>query len=153
MGMKVITYGTFDLFHYGHYNLLKRARDLGDHLYVGVSSDAFCLEKGKVPFLNQEKRMEIVSSLRFVEEVFLEHSLEQKVDDVRKYGINLFILGDDYKDIFPQMKEYKALLEMGCKVVFLERTPNVSSTQLREIELKQAKLDANPNSLHNLTNI
>ena len=128
----VLTYGTFDLFHYGHYNLLKRAKDLGDYLIVGVSSDAMCIDKGKTPFLHQDKRMEIVGNLRFVDKVILEESMAQKVKDVSNFGANIFCLGSDYCETFPKMPEYKELVALGCEIVFFERTPDISSTKLRE---------------------
>ena len=129
----VITYGTFDLMHYGHYNLLKRASQLGDKLIVGVSSDDFCAEKGKKPVYNEEKRMEMVADLRFVDKVVLENSLAQKVDDVKEFGVDIFCLGDDYKDVFPKMPEYQQLIDLGCKVMFLPRTPEISTTKLKSM--------------------
>ena len=138
---KIITYGTFDLFHYGHYNLLKRASELGDELYVGISSDDMCLDKGKVTFLDQAKRLEIVSSLSFVTQTFIEHNMHQKVDDCKKYGIDVFVLGGDYRDIFPKMKEYGELIEGGVQVVFFDRTPEISSTDLKKRIILQSKLD------------
>ena len=102
---KVITYGTFDLFHYGHYFLLKRAKKLGDYLIVGVSSDEMCLSKGKQSVLPEDVRIQIIKDLSFVDEVIVENSMEQKMDDVVRYDINVFVLGDDYKDKFVKMKE------------------------------------------------
>ena len=93
--LKVITYGTFDCFHYGHYNLLKRCAELGDHLIVGVSSDEMCRKKGKIPILDENKRMEIVKSLRFVDEVLLERDMRQKVDDIKNLNVQKFVLGSD----------------------------------------------------------
>ena len=137
----VLTYGTFDLFHYGHYNLLRRAKNLGDRLIVGVSSDELCREKGKVSFLSEGKRMEIVSSLRFVDEVILETSMAQKVGDAEKYHVDIFCLGSDYRDVFPRMAEYRKLLDLGCEVVFLERTPDVSTTELKRKMTMQSALE------------
>ena len=147
----VITYGTFDCFHYGHYNLLKRAKDIGDYLIVGVSSDFMCEKKGKIPMFDEKYRMEVVSNLRFVDEVILEESMEQKVSDVIKKHVDVFVLGDDYKELFPKMKECNQLIELGCQIIFLERTPDISSSSLREKKAKQALLDENKNSIHNLT--
>lgn len=127
----VLTYGTFDLFHYGHYNLLKRAKSLGDYLIVGVSSDELCRIKGKESVFPVEKRMEIVSDLRFVDKVIVEHNMAQKVSDALIYHASVFCLGSDYKDIFPSMPEYQRLIDIGCSVVFFERTPNISSTELK----------------------
>lgn len=151
--MKIIlTYGTFDMFHYGHYNLLKRAADMGDKLIVGVSSDEMCRSKGKIPFFSQEKRMEIVSNLRFVDTVILEENMAQKVEDVLRYNVNTFLLGDDYKDIFPKMPEYQALISCGCEVLFLPRTKDISSTSLKEKLAQQEILNTNISTIHNLTN-
>ncbi len=148
---KIITYGTFDYFHYGHFNLLYRAKTLGDYLIVGVSSDAMAEAKGKATVLSQEKRMQIVASLKFVDEVILEENMSQKVDDVKKYGVNTFVLGSDYQDIFPKMEEYQKLIDLGCKVVFLERTPDVSTTMLKQKLVMQSELDKDSNSIHNQT--
>lgn len=126
---KVITYGTFDLFHIGHLNLLRRAKELGDYLIVAVSSDEFNLkEKNKVCQIPDVDRMEIVKAIRYVDEVILEESWDQKVKDVQKYDIDVFVMGDDWKGKFDFLKEY-------CEVVYLPRTEGISSTQLKE-ELK-----------------
>ena len=130
---KVITYGTFDYFHYGHYNLLKRAKDLGDYLIVGVSSDEMCRHKGKITILDENVRMDIVRSLKFVDEVIIENNMEQKCVDVKKHGVEVFVLGGDYSEVFPKMPEYEKLLELNCKVVFLERTKDVSTTDLKTV--------------------
>ena len=114
--MKILTYGTFDLFHYGHYNLLKRAKELGDFLLVGVSSDKMCEEKGKTAILSQEKRIEIVSNLRFVDKVILENDMEQKIRDAVEYKIDKFVLGSDYEVIFKKMPEYES---KACQTVFV----------------------------------
>lgn len=148
---KVITYGTFDYFHYGHYNLIKRAKQLGDYIVVGVSSDKMCKEKGKAPILDENERMEIISNLKFVDEVILENNLSQKVLDVEKYGIDVFVLGSDYREIFPKMPEFKQLKDLGCKIVFLERTPDISTSQIKTTLLEQIKMDQNPNSLRSFT--
>ena len=95
---KVITYGTFDLFHIGHLNLLKRAKALGDYLIVAVSSDDFNLrEKGKVCQIKDVDRMEIVKAIRYVDEVILEENWEQKKLDVQKYDVDVFVMGDDWE--------------------------------------------------------
>lgn len=134
---KVITYGTFDYFHYGHYNLLKRAKALGDYLIVGVSSDEMCRQKGKITILDEKIRMDIVRDLKFVDEVIIENSMEQKCVDVEDHHVNIFVLGSDYAEIFPQMPEYNELLKMNCEVVFLERTKDVSTTALKSKLLEQ----------------
>ena len=136
---KILTYGTFDLFHYGHYNLLKRAKLLGDYLIVGVSSDELCLTKGKKTVLDVGKRVEIVSNLRFVDEVIVEYDMAQKVYDAEKYNAAIFCLGSDYRDVFPTMPEYKKLIDLGCSVIFLERTPDISSSQLKS-NLKKGEI-------------
>ena len=123
---KVITYGTFDLFHIGHLNLLRRAKELGDYLIVAVSSDEFNLkEKGKVCQIRDVDRMEIVKAIRYVDEVILEESWDQKVKDVQKYDVDVFVMGDDWEGKFDFLKEY-------CDVVYLPRTKGISSTQLKE---------------------
>ena len=127
----VITYGTFDLIHYGHLNLLKRASQLGDRLIVGVSTDEFAKEKGKQTVYSCEKRMEYISDLKYVSEVIPEHSMHQKVEDIKKYNVDIFLLGDDYAEAFLKMPEYLQIKDL-CKIVFLSRTPNISTTILKE---------------------
>lgn len=129
--INVITYGTFDTLHYGHIKLLNRAKLLGDKLYVGVSTDKMCLLKGKTPFLSLEERISLVSSIRSVDEVFPEEDMSQKVKDAEKLHIDVFVLGDDYKDSFRKMEEYEKLLALGVQVVFLPRTPSISSTIIK----------------------
>lgn len=138
---KVITYGTYDLFHYGHFNLLKRAKALGDYLVVGVSSDDMCLTKGKKPVLDQNQRLEIISCLRFVDEVILEENMAQKVKDVEEKEISVFVLGGDYRDVFPKMPEYEQLIQRGCEVVFFDRTPDISTTSLKKNPEKLEQID------------
>lgn len=126
---KVITYGTFDLFHIGHLNLLRRAKELGDYLIVAVSSDRFNWEeKSKKCKISDKDRMEIVRAIRYVDEVIPEDSWDQKVKDVQKYDIDVFVMGDDWKGKFDFLKEY-------CEVVYLPRTEGISTTQLKK-ELK-----------------
>ena len=129
---KVITYGTFDLFHIGHLNLLKRAKALGDYLIVAVSSDDFNLrEKGKVCQIKDVDRMEIVKAIRYVDEVILEENWEQKKLDVQKYDVDVFVMGDDWKGQFDELKEY-------CEVVYLPRTNEISTTNIkRKLGLKK----------------
>lgn len=126
---KVITYGTFDLFHVGHLNLLKRAKEYGDYLIVAVSSDEFNLGKGKKCLVSDVDRMEIVKAIRYVDEVILETSWEQKIEDVKKYDVDVFVIGDDWTGKFDFLKEY-------CEVVYLPRTDGISTTQIKE-ELKK----------------
>lgn len=125
---KVITYGTFDLFHVGHLNLLKRAKSYGDYLIVAVSSDAFNLGKGKKCFVKDVDRMAIVEAIKYVDEVILEESWEQKVSDVVNHNVDVFVMGDDWSGKFDFLKEY-------CEVVYLPRTEGISTTQIKE-ELK-----------------
>lgn len=132
----VITYGTFDLIHYGHLNLLKRASKLGDRLIVGVSTDEMCREKNKFPVFPLEKRMEYIKDLRYVDLVIPEHNMAQKVDDIKKYGADIFLLGDDYAQSFKLMPEYEKIKDI-CEVVFLERTKDISTTVLKAKILEQ----------------
>ena len=120
----VITYGTFDLFHVGHLNLLERLSHLGDRLLVGVSTDEFNLLKGKSSFFSFAERSRIIAALSCVEDVFPEHNWEQKVDDIRKYQADVFGIGDDWSGQFNELEEY-------CQVVYLERTPSISSTEVK----------------------
>ena len=122
---RVITYGTFDLFHIGHLNLLKRAKALGDYLIVAVSSDEFNLQKGKVCKIKDTDRMQIVEAIKYVDQVIPEKSWDQKIEDVKKYGVDVFVMGDDWKGKFDFLKDY-------CEVVYLPRTEGISSTQLKE---------------------
>lgn len=134
---KVITYGTYDLFHYGHYLLLKRAKALGDYLVVGVSTDEFCEQgKGKICVLPLELRKQIIEDLSFVDEVIVEHSFWQKTEDIKKYDIDIFCMGDDYKESFFTTPESVPVKEK-CECIFLERTPEVSTSNLKEKLLKQ----------------
>ena len=128
---KVITYGTFDLFHVGHLNILKRAKAQGDYLVVAVSSDAFNAGKGKKAYYSQEDRMEILKAIKYVDEVILEESWDQKIRDVKEHDIDVFVMGDDWKGKFDFLKDY-------CEVVYLPRTEGISSTQLKE-ELRNAE--------------
>ena len=126
---KVITYGTFDLFHIGHLNLLKRAKELGDYLIVAVSTDQFNWEeKQKICQIKDTERMAIVESIIYLDEVIPETCWEQKIQDVKKYDIDIFVMGDDRKGKFDFLKEY-------CEVVYLPRTEGISTTQIKT-ELK-----------------
>jgi glycerol-3-phosphate cytidylyltransferase len=120
----VITYGTFDMFHIGHLNLLKRAKALGDYLIVGVSTDKFNEQKGKKTLIPFEQRAEIVKSIKYVDLVIPEESWEQKVRDIQKYNVDTFIIGEDWKGKFDYLKEY-------CEVHYLPRTKGISTTQLK----------------------
>lgn len=123
---KVITYGTFDLFHYGHVNLLKRARELGDYLVVALSTDEFNdREKGKHTYFSYAQRKMILEAIRYVDEIIPEENWEQKKTDIEKHSIDCFVMGDDWKGKFDFLKQ------SGCDVVYLERTPEVSSSGIK----------------------
>lgn len=119
---KIITFGTFDLFHIGHLNILKRCKEEGDYLIVGVSSDELNDKKGKKSVIPLDERLEIVKSIKYVDEVFVEESLELKDDYIKNFGVNLLIMGDDWKDKFNWV---------SCDVKYLERTPEISTTELK----------------------
>ncbi len=121
----VITYGTFDLFHIGHLRLLQRAKSLGDRLIVAVSTDDFNSIKGKKSIIPFEQRAEIVSNVKCVDLVIPETSWEQKLEDIKKYRVDIFVMGDDWKGKFDNLKEY-------CQVIYLPRTEGISSSQIRE---------------------
>lgn len=124
----VITYGTFDLLHYGHIEILRRAKELaeGGKLIVGVSTDEFNGLKGKKSHMPYEKRKELVEAIRYVDEVIPEENWEQKKNDVQKYQVDVFVMGNDWEGKFDELKEY-------CEVTYLPRTPTISSTQLRKL--------------------
>lgn len=120
----IITYGTFDLFHVGHVNLLERARALGDRLVVGVSSDEFNATKGKRSVFPYEHRARIVSALRCVDEVFPEHNWDQKPSDIARFGASVFVMGHDWRGKFDD-------LSSDCEVMYLPRTDGISTTGLK----------------------
>lgn len=122
----VLTYGTFDLLHYGHLEILKRAKDIGDRLIVGLSTDEFNLEKNKVCEFSYEKRKLYLESLSFVDLVIPEEKWRQKENDVQKYGVDYFVMGSDWEGEFNELKQY-------CKVLYLPRTKGVSTTKLKKI--------------------
>ena len=123
---RVITYGTFDLLHYGHINLLKRAKDLGDYLVVALSTDEFNLNsKNKKCYFSYEERKKMLESIRFVDLVIPEENWEQKASDVKEFKIDTFVMGDDWAGKFDFLKEY-------CDVVYLPRTPEISTTQIKQ---------------------
>lgn len=127
---RILTYGTFDLLHYGHINLLKRAKALGDYLVVAVSTDTFNELKGKKAYHNYETRKMMLEAVRYVDLVIPEETWEQKIDDVKKYDIDVVVMGSDWagSDRFDYLKDY-------CEVVYLPRTEGVSTTKIKE-ELK-----------------
>ncbi len=121
----VITYGTFDLFHIGHLNLFRRLKEIGDYLIVAVSTDEFNALKGKRSIIPFEHRIEIVKSIKYVDLAIPEESWEQKVDDIKKYNVDIFAIGEDWGGKFDFLKEY-------CEVVYLPRTEGVSSSEIRQ---------------------
>lgn len=121
---KVITYGTFDLLHKGHVNILKRAKAQGDHLTVVVSSDEFNALKGKKAYTSYEDRKYILEAIKYVDEVLPEHTWEQKIDDVKNNDIDVFVMGDDWTGKFDFLADY-------CEVVYLPRTEGVSTTKIK----------------------
>ncbi|PEC21140.1 glycerol-3-phosphate cytidylyltransferase [Bacillus cereus] len=129
---KVITYGTFDLLHWGHINLLKRAKDLGDYLIVAVSSDEFNKLKDKKSYHSYENRKMILEAVRYVDEVIPEHDWKQKVEDVQKRDVDIFVMGDDWKGQFDFLEEL-------CEVIYLPRTAGISTTKIKKELLKVAQ--------------
>jgi glycerol-3-phosphate cytidylyltransferase len=124
---RVLTYGTFDLLHHGHIRILQRAKALGDFLVVAVSTDEFNAGKGKKAYHDYETRKEIVEAIRYVDLVIPEYSWDQKVDDIKKYEIDIVAMGDDWADSdkFDYLREY-------CELVFLPRTEGISTTGIKE---------------------
>ena len=122
---KVITYGTFDLLHWGHINLLKRARALGDYLIVAISSDEFNLIKNKKAFHSYQNRKMILEAIRYVDEVIPEENWEQKLTDVEQHDVDIFVMGDDWKGEFDFLKE-------KCEVIYLPRTAGISTTKIKK---------------------
>ena len=121
----VLTYGTFDMFHIGHLNLLNRLKSLGDKLIVAVSTDEFNSIKGKKTLIPFEQRALIVQNIKCVDMVISEKNWEQKIDDIKKYDIDIFAMGDDWKGKFDFLKDY-------CEVIYLPRTQNISTTELKK---------------------
>jgi glycerol-3-phosphate cytidylyltransferase len=121
----ILTYGTYDLFHYGHMRLLKRARALGARLFVGLSTEEFNAAKGKTAFMDFDERRELLLACRFVDHVFPESNWEQKAKDIVKYEASVLVMGDDWKGKFDHFNQY-------CRVEYLTRTPLISSTLLRD---------------------
>ncbi|HLR09286.1 MAG TPA: glycerol-3-phosphate cytidylyltransferase [Bacillota bacterium] len=122
---KVITYGTYDILHTGHINLLRRAKKYGDYLIVGISTDAFNAKKGKQAYYTFEQRKAILEAIRYVDEVIPEETWEQKIADVQKYQIDVFVMGDDWKGRFDFLKPY-------CDIVYLPRTIGISTTKIKK---------------------
>lgn len=131
---KVITYGTFDLFHQGHYNLLKRAKELGDYLIVGVTTEHFDEARGKINVVDSIiDRIENVKKTGFADMIIVEDHEGQKIEDIQKYGVDIFTVGSDWVGTFDYLNSF-------CKVVYLDRTPNISSTILRKNQFKIVRI-------------
>jgi len=125
--MRVITFGTYDIFHVGHVNIIERAKLHGDHLIVGVSSDKLNIsKKGRPPVYCEDDRQHIIRSMRCVDEVFLEESLELKADYIKYYNADILVMGDDWEGKFDHLKDI-------CQVIYLPRTPSVSTTEIIEV--------------------
>lgn len=122
---KVITYGTFDLLHWGHINLLRRAKELGDYLIVAISTDEFNALKNKEAYHSFENRKMILEAIQYVDEVIPEEHWEQKVDDVINHDVDVFVMGDDWEGKFDFLKEH-------CEVVYLPRTVGISTTKIKK---------------------
>ena len=122
---KVITYGTYDLLHQGHINLLRRAKELGDYLIVGVTNDSFDRDRGKLNVRNNVlERVEAVKATGYADQIIIEDYMGQKIDDIQKYNVDIFAIGSDWEGKFDYLKEF-------CEVVYLPRTEGISSTMLR----------------------
>ncbi|PLT33371.1 glycerol-3-phosphate cytidylyltransferase [Bacillus sp. V5-8f] len=122
---KVLTYGTFDLLHFGHINLLKRAKALGDYLVVGLSTDEFNKSKNKQAYHSFENRKMILESIRFVDEAIPERSWNQKIEDVMKHNIDIFVMGDDWEGHFDFLTDH-------CEVIYLPRTIGISTSKIKK---------------------
>lgn len=122
---KVITYGTFDLLHRGHINLLRRAKEYGDYLVVAISTDEFNSLKNKKAYYNFESRKMILEAIRYVDEVIAEETWDQKIQDVEQHQIDIFVMGDDWEGEFDFLSDY-------CEVVYLPRTNGISTTQIKK---------------------
>lgn len=130
---KVITYGTFDLLHSGHINILRRAKELGDYLIVAISTDKFNAIKNKDAYYSFEQRKAILEAIRYVDEVIPEHTWEQKIKDIEKHDIDVFVMGDDWKGKFDFLKDQ-------CEVIYLPRTVGISTTKVKA-DLNRANND------------
>ncbi len=122
---RIITYGTYDLLHYGHIELLRRAKQLGDYLIVALSTDDFNKLKNKKCYFTFEIRKKLVEAIRYVDLVIPESCWEQKISDVKEYHVDTFVMGDDWEGKFDFLKEY-------CEVIYFPRTPEISTTQIKK---------------------
>ncbi|ERQ00150.1 hypothetical protein Q674_03280 [Acinetobacter sp. COS3] len=124
--LRVITFGTFDVFHVGHLRILQRAKELGSHLIVGVSSDQLNFsKKARFPVYSQDERIEIIKNLRCVDEIFLEESLELKAEYIQQYHADILVMGDDWEGKFDHLQQL-------CRIMYLPRTPAISTTAIIE---------------------
>ena len=124
---KVITYGTFDLLHYGHINLLRKAKSLGDYLIVGLSTDEFNnKDKNKESYFDYENRKSLLDAVRYVDLVIPEKNWEQKISDIQKYNVDVFVIGDDWEGKFDYLKDF------GVEVVYLPRTKEISTSKIKD---------------------
>ncbi|MBG9454824.1 glycerol-3-phosphate cytidylyltransferase [Lysinibacillus sphaericus] len=133
----VLTYGTFDLLHWGHIKLLKRAKELGNHLIVALSTDEFNALKGKCSFYNYEERKFMLQAVKYVDEIIPEESWEQKEKDIFNKNVDIFVMGDDWKGKFDHLNKV-------CKVIYLSRTEGISTTQIKRnllLERNQRKFE------------
>ncbi len=121
---KVITYGTFDMLHYGHINLLKRAKEYGEYLIVALSTNRFNEIKGKECYFSYAERKLLVESIRYVDLVIPEECWEQKINDIKEFRVDTFVMGDDWKGKFDYLKEF-------CEVIYLARTPEISTSKIK----------------------
>ena len=144
----VLTYGTFDLFHIGHLNMLKRLKEKGDRLIVGVSTDEFNALKGKRPIVPFEQRIEIVRSIRYVDEAIPESTWEQKRNDISKYGVDVFGIGEDWKGRFDDLEDL-------VEVFYLPRTSGISTTEMKRVlsEFDERHVESLKNTLDTLSQI
>jgi len=132
---RILTYGTFDLLHYGHIRLLKRAKELGDYLIVALSTEEFNAIKGKKTYHNYETRKEMLEAIRYVDLVIPEENWEQKINDVREYNVDVVVMGSDWagSDKFEYLNDY-------CQVVYLDRTEGISTTKIKkDLKLQEPK--------------
>lgn len=121
---RVITYGTFDLLHYGHIRLLQRCKAQGDYLVVALSTDGFNAKKGKKSYFSWDERKHMLEAIRYVDLVIPEETWEQKQDDIKQYHIDAFVMGDDWAGKFDELQDL-------CEVIYLPRTPEISTTQIK----------------------